>query len=65
MAECRICGCVFDEKKAERIDCNCGCGGDIILCPNCGYTIKLNTNNNKEQNQGFFKKIVNSLRMGY
>lgn len=32
--ECKICGTVYDESTAENLDCNCGCGGDLVLCPN-------------------------------
>ena len=29
------------ETKEELLDCSCGCGGDKVLCPNCGYEVRL------------------------
>lgn len=63
MVECKICGTIYNEKKAEKLDCSCGCGGDLILCPNCGYALKLN-NKTKNKNN-FFKKLTDIFRMGY
>ncbi|MCD7781293.1 MAG: hypothetical protein LUG89_01125 [Methanosphaera sp.] len=69
MIECRLCGHNFDENEAEMIDCNCGCGGDNVLCPNCGYEVRLPRENRpkkvkKEEDMGFFGKLMQALRMG-
>ena len=41
MCRCKLCGKEFDHEEAEIIDCNCGCGGDNVLCLNCGYEVRL------------------------
>ncbi len=68
MIECRLCGCKFDEDKAELLDCNCGCGGNKVMCPNCGYEVRLPRTNQprrfkKQEEMGLVGKIVSALRM--
>ena len=41
MIQCKLCGHKFDETTAQPRDCNCGCGGNNVLCPNCGYEVRL------------------------
>lgn len=69
MVQCKLCGHEFDEDEAELIDCKCGCGGDNVLCPNCGYEVRLPRTNKprrikKDEELGFFGKLANALRMG-
>ncbi|WP_304123828.1 hypothetical protein [Methanosphaera cuniculi] len=64
MAQCKLCGTTFNEDEAETIDCNCGCGSDLYLCPNCGYAIKLSVKE-KEEKRSFLKKLTDAFRMGY
>ncbi|OED29972.1 hypothetical protein [Methanosphaera sp. WGK6] len=69
MIKCKLCGFEFDETKEELIDCNCGCGGDNVFCPNCGYEVRLPRSSipkkvKKEEEQGFFGRMASKLRMG-
>ena len=67
MAVCRLCGHEFDETKEELLECNCGCGSDKVLCPNCGYDVRVKSNVARrpktEDEMGFFGKLINRLRM--
>lgn len=60
--ECKICGTVYDESTAENLDCNCGCSGDLVLCPNCGYAVKIP---GPKKKKSFAEKITSMFRMGY
>ena len=69
MIQCKLCGHKFDETTAQPIDCNCGCGGNNVLCPNCGYEVRLPRTNipkkpKKEEERGFMGKLMSKLRMG-
>ena len=40
MMKCTLCGFKFDEMDRSICECNCGfsgCGGDFLICPECGY----------------------------
>lgn len=68
MISCKLCGHEFDENTAEAIDCNCGCGSDKVLCPNCGYEVRLPRKDmprkvKKQEEMGFFGKIMQIFRM--
>ena len=68
MISCKLCGHEFDETKAEELDCNCGCGGNKVLCPNCGYEVRLPRDSmprkiKKQEEMGFFGKIMQKFRM--
>ena len=68
MISCRLCGKEFDETTEELLECTCGCGSDKVLCPNCGYEVRLPNSNipkkvKKEEEMGFFGKIMKAFRM--
>jgi hypothetical protein len=68
MISCKLCGHEFDESKEELLDCTCGCGGDKVLCPNCGYEVRLPNSNmgrrvKKQEEMGFFGKVMKIFRM--
>ena len=66
MISCKLCGHEFDELKAEPLECGCGCGSSKVMCPNCGYEVRLNTNiprPKKDDNSSFFSKITKRFRM--
>jgi len=68
MLSCRLCGHEFDETKEELLDCTCGCGGDKVLCPNCGYEVRLPNDARpkkvkKQEDMGFFGKVMKRFRM--
>lgn len=68
MISCKLCGHEFDETKEELLDCTCGCGGDKVLCPNCGYEVRLPNGSiprkvKKQEEMGFFGKIMKVFRM--
>ncbi|MDD6286008.1 hypothetical protein [Candidatus Methanosphaera massiliense] len=69
IVECKLCGNKFESSEAEEIECNCGCGGENVLCPNCGYEVRLPRTGmpkkvKKEEDMGFFGKVMSALRMG-
>lgn len=67
MAVCRLCRHEFDESKEELLECNCGCGSDKVLCPNCGYEVRIKSNVARrpktEKEMGLLGKLIGFLRM--
>ncbi|MBE6487689.1 MAG: hypothetical protein E7Z86_03140 [Methanosphaera stadtmanae] len=67
MATCKLCGHEFDESKEELLECNCGCGGDKVSCPNCGYEVRITSNVAKrpvkEEEAGLLGKFIQKFRM--
>ncbi len=68
MIECKLCGHKFDENKAELLDCNCGCGGNKVMCPNCGYEVRLPRTDKprkikKQEEMGVLGKVISTFRM--
>ena len=40
MMKCTLCGFKFDEMDRSPCECSCafgGCGGDFLVCPECGH----------------------------
>lgn len=67
MAECRLCGHKFDETKEELLECHCGCGSNKVLCPNCGYEVRVKSaipeKPKTDEELGLLGKLVKALRM--
>ena len=70
--KCKLCGYEFDSDDAEEADCNCGCGGSLVFCPNCSYEVRLpkeaQSNLTKKDidraDNSFLGKVKNVFRMG-
>ena len=62
MIQCKLCGHKFDETTAQPIDCNCGCGGNNVLCPNCGYDMPRPKELKKTNNENFNFSIMDRIK---